>query len=331
MSISRRILLPPAVALAAALPVPAIAGADGGPLAGIDAGSGATVAGSALRYVTLPGGRNATVVAAVRRAGGIIERWNVLRGPYGIPAVAYDGSAAGLTADGQMLVLVERPTTFPQRRLRVALLDTTGLRVRRTITLKGVYGFDAIAPDGSRIYLIKYASATNLARYAVRAFDVARDRLLARPVVDRRNPDERMRGLPVTRATAPGGRWAYTLYDGGGDAPFVHALDTVGGTAFCIDLDALAGRKDLFDLRLRLLPQVHRLVVVDGRTPLLNVDTRRFTVSAPHARSRAPVAGEGGGGRLLPIILAALALIALGVLVIRHAPRPAAGGRSARR
>ena len=47
-----------------------------------------------------------------------------------------------------------------------------------------------------------------------------------------------MRGQPLTRATSPDGRWAYTLYDGAGKEPFIHALDTSTRSARCIDLDA---------------------------------------------------------------------------------------------
>ena len=47
-----------------------------------------------------------------------------------------------------------------------------------------------------------------------------------------------MSGLPMSRAPrAASGRWAYTLYDGAGEHPFVHALDTEQRTAVCIDLD----------------------------------------------------------------------------------------------
>ena len=54
---------------------------------------------------------------------------------------------------------------------------------------------------------------------------------LPTPIVDKSEPDERMAGLPITRQTTADGRWAYTLYDGAGKEPFVHALDTVNGEA----------------------------------------------------------------------------------------------------
>ena len=48
-----------------------------------------------------------------------------------------------------------------------------------------------------------------------------------------------MRGLALSRVSSEDGRWAYTLYDGGGDVPFIHALDTVGDKAVCIFMPQL--------------------------------------------------------------------------------------------
>ena len=45
-----------------------------------------------------------------------------------------------------------------------------------------------------------------------------------------------MRSQALTRVVSPDGTWALTLYDGDGKAPFVHALNTADGTAFCVDL-----------------------------------------------------------------------------------------------
>jgi len=313
-----------AVAVATLVVLAGDARADGGPLTGFDGGQGAATPTSVDRYVTLPAGRRNTAIAAVRRADGVVERWGVVRGRYVIPAVAYDGSGGGLSADGRRLVLIEQSVAFPTRRLRLAILDTARLRVRRTITLAGVYSFDAVSPDLSKIYLVRYLSPTSLTRYAVRALDVRHGRLLARPIVDRRNPGERMRGLPVTRTTSRDGSWAYTLYDGGGDAPFVHALNTAAGTSFCIDLDALAGRKDLFTLHLRLAGGAHRLEVVDNHRPLLDVDTRSFRVTRPPPGLRAPEARAGTRIWIPALAISGLALLGVGFAVRRRArPRAA--------
>jgi hypothetical protein len=145
-------------------------------------------------------------------------------------------------------------------------------------TLPGDFSFDAVSPAGDIIFFIEYLSPRDPTDYAVRAYDVEAGRLLPEPIVDPTEPDEQMGGHPLARASSADGRWAYTLYDGGAHAPFVHALDTVGREARCVDLDALAGRSDLGDLRLRLTGG--DLAVVRADEPIAVVDLRTFGVRA---------------------------------------------------
>ena len=42
---------------------------------------------------------------------------------------------------------------------------------------------------------------------------------LPEPIIDPPELDEAMRGMPITRAASPDGRFAYTLYDGAGEHP----------------------------------------------------------------------------------------------------------------
>ena len=86
-----------------------------------------------------------------------------------------------------------------------------------------------------------------------------------------------MHGQPLTRVGSTDGRWAYTLYDGGGKAPFVHALDTANRSARCIDLDDLAGT-DLSRLRLSLDPSHAVLNVTRKAQRVVNVDLTTFRV-----------------------------------------------------
>jgi hypothetical protein len=273
-----------------ALTLAAPARGDGLPILGVDAGPEG-VAGGAVRYVTLDGARG-TVVAAVERRGGKIQRSRSLPGRFTVPAVAYDGSPSGLSADGRTLVLIRPRLSFPQPRTTLTVLDARTLRVRRTLRLRGDFSFDAVAPDGRAIFLVHYVSRTDPTRYDVRAYDLTAGRLRAQPIVDPRERGEKMRGFPVTRATSPDGRWAYTLYDGGGHEPFVHALDTASGRARCIDLPALEGRQDLFALRLRA--GAARVDVLARRRPLLAVDARTFAVGRP-AAPRPPHVADGHG------------------------------------
>ncbi|HEX3686374.1 MAG TPA: hypothetical protein VHU60_02220 [Gaiellaceae bacterium] len=310
----------------------ATASADGLPVLGVDVGSkGVTVPSAAARYVTLWSGPKSTVVARVARNGGRIVRSKLLQGTFTIPAVAYDGSASGLSADGSVLVLIQPRTSFPRARTSFAVLDARHLRLVKVLRLRGDFSFDAISPSGDRIFLIQYLSPRDATKYAVRAYDVRGGRLLPEPVVDPHEADEQMRGQPLSRAMSPDGRWAYTLYDGNGKTPFVHALDTSHATARCIDLDALRGEKYLWGRRLDVRSGGEHLVVRNGSVPELIVNTKTFDVSKAPVLSAAPAAREGSS-LTSPWALAglglALAAVAGGVvLIVRRSlgDRPIAG------
>ncbi len=279
----------------------AAARGDGLPVLGVDVGATGVVTPSGqARYVTIPAGTS-TVVARVSRYGGRILASTLLPGTFTIPAVAYDGSASGLSGDGRTLVLIEPRDSFPRAETTLAVIGARQLSTRRIVTLRGDFSFDAVSPRGSWLYLIQYTSASDPTKYSVRAYDLGAGRLLTAPVVDPRERGEKMRGQPLTRATSPDGRWAYTLYDGAGKKPFIHALDTSMQSARCIDLDALAGT-DLTRLRLKLDSSRDLLSVTRGSEPALNVDLRSFAVRVPST-----------GGTGFPWILAVLAT--LGALV----------------
>jgi hypothetical protein len=302
----------------AALVATAGAGADGLPVLSVDAGPvGVTVPTGTARYVTIPAGHG-TVVARVRRNGGRIIRSRLLPGTFTIPAVAYDGSAGGLSADGRTLVLITPRTSFPRARTTLLVLGARGLATRATIRLRGDFSFDAISPQGRLAYLIQYKNPRDPTRYLVRAYDLVHGRLLQAPVVDPHERGEKMRGNPLSRVVSPDGRWAYTLYDGAGGTPFVHALDTSGRTARCIDLDALAGSQYLWRLRLGVSRDGGTLAIRDGKEPELLVDTRTFRPREPDATQAQSSADSGIGWPLavlgaVGVLVAAVALLSAGV------------------
>jgi hypothetical protein len=235
----------------AALFLTGSAAADGLPVLGVDVGSKG-VAGRYVRYVTLPEPGPSTLVARTSTSGGRVLRYTRVEGRFTIPAVAYDGTAGGLSSDGGTLVLIEPRRTFPRATSRFAVLDAKRLSLTKRITLRGDFSFDAISPEGRVAYLIQYVAPQDPSRYLVRALDLRTGRLDPNAIVDPRDEGEKMRGAPITRLTSPTGRWAYTLYDGAGATPFVHALDTSRRAARCIDLPRLEGRQDLWQLRLSL-------------------------------------------------------------------------------
>jgi DNA-binding beta-propeller fold protein YncE len=294
------------------------ASADGLPVLGVDAGGTGVVASSGdARYVTAPA-KGDTLLARVNPRGGRILASTLVGGRFTIPAVAYDGSAAGLSADGRTLVLIEPRTSFPRAQTPLMVVDAHRLRTLQVVRLHGDFSFDAISPHGSLVYLIEYTSPTDPTRYRVRAYDLSTDRLLARPVVDPREPGEKMGGSPLTRATSPDGRWAYTLYDGAGKTPFVHALDTSTRTARCIDIDALTGT-DLSRLRLHVEAAAHTLTVNRGRRAIVVIDTRNFRTSSPSEPAAFPWKPAGGAAAAALAAVTALFL----VLVRRRRQQPA--------
>jgi LPXTG-motif cell wall-anchored protein len=218
-------------------------------------------------------------------------------------------------------VLINPRRTFPRARTSFVVLDATNLRTRQHVVLDGDFSFDALSPDGTRMFLVHYLSRRDPTRYEVRALDVPSGKLLPTPIVDKSEPDERMAGLPITRETTADGRWAYTLYDGAGEEPFVHALDTVDGEAHCIDLAMLSGRQDLYDLRLDLGPGDGALAVVDGAQNLALVDTSDFEpVAAKSVAADAgpPSSGSGGWPYVLLGLSGAIGAGAAYVLVRRR-------------
>ena len=290
-------------------------------IAGADAGfEGVTARGLGARYVAhhVPHG---TLLMAIDRRGGRLPQTRLIREPLAVSMVAFDGTGTGLSADGGTLVLAEPRITFPRPRSHFVVLDATRLRPVSGFTLRGDFSLDAISPDGDRLYFIESTYTRTVNDYRVRAYDLAHDRLLPKPVVDPQEADEPMRGSPISRVLSHDGRWAYTLYDGNGTHPFVHALDTTLGRAKCIDLDQLAAREDLMDLRLGIGRDGG--VIVRGATgPMLAVDPHTFAVTEPRPAAPSPPPPEDGGkGWIAPA--AGLALLALlAAAAIRAGLRP---------
>jgi hypothetical protein len=303
----RRLVIIGACILGAAAPA---AHAAGGPVPPVQGGAGVSPPGSSLNYVAVRAGHD-TVMQRVRRDDGVVERSRLIRGAYGVPGAAYDGSSTGLSANERTLVLAAMRAGA--RTTRLLVLDARPLRPRSEVVLPGYFTVDAISPGGRWLYLIRYRSIADN-DYEVRAYDLARRELLRTPIVDPREPDEKMQGFPTTRTMSADGRWAYTLYANPDGAPFIHALDTEQRTAACIDLDELTN-DDVSEARLVLASGGLR---VDGPGgPLAVVDTRTFAVRDPGSRpapAPAPVrraASTGDEGAGLPWALAFVALVPL--------------------
>ena len=258
----------------AVLALASVAGADkGGPSPGVALGSpGIAAAEGATRYVATH--RAGTTTVRAFDADGRSVRRGSLGGVFGVPRVAFDGTLDGLAYDGRSLVLASASSAGG--RSRFAVLSTRDLRLRRMVRLPGVWSFDALSPDGRKLYLVEHSGDVT---YRVRAYDIVRGKLLREAVIDPRLGGRSMTGVPVTRALGPGAVWAYTLYQKPGGLPFVHALDTVRGKALCIELPWRGNKGRLFDVRMRV--EGRKLLLRGlGGADLATVDTRAFEVHA---------------------------------------------------
>jgi hypothetical protein len=305
--------------------------ADGLPVPMDGVGVTTTIApgGEGPRYATVPAGR-ATELLRIDRDGGEVTGTRAIKGDFTIPLVALDGASAGLSADGTTLALITPRTNFrrfPREETTFLIVDvqeTGRLEPRDSVTLRGDFSFDALSPDGRTMYLVEYTSK-DYNDYAVREYDLTRQRLLKDPVQFSHEvaPGE-MRGLPMARATSRDGRWAYTLYNGGGrarDEAFIHILDTVDGISHCIDLPDISGR-EAWNLQLEFPSGGGALNVLRGSRVLASMDTKTYAVTKPLPLERATGGSEsdrGGASRVaIGAIIAGVVFLAGAAFAVRR-------------
>jgi hypothetical protein len=266
----RRILL--VLAAAAAILWSATMASGAGPSPGVSRGGSGVTSGK-LHYVALPAGA-ATLVEALDRESRVVKQRSV-KGKWGLPLVAYDNTVEGVVQGGRTLLLAhDLYGTDGQLRTATSfkLVDARTLKSSREITIPGAFSFDAASPDGRYVYLIEYFSSEDPTVYRVRAYDLRAGKLLAKIVADRRSWATGMQGIPISRTWKDG--WAYTLY-GGNARPFIHALNTRGLEAVCINLPWSSSPDRMFDYRLRMDgdgnlvvrgPHGRALAVIDRQT-----------------------------------------------------------------
>jgi hypothetical protein len=174
-------------------------------------------------------------VLSVQRAGAT-TRLNVPAG-YHLPYVTVRGERGGISFDGSTVVLARQDASGGRSRFLVA--ESGHLT---PLAFRGRVGFDAVAPNGSAIYLTRRTSASDPTRYVVLEYVRAAQALnqigvkSVFSVSGEERPSWKMRGLPVARTAAADGRWAYTLYTAK-EYPFIHALPLGQGPwAVCIEL-----------------------------------------------------------------------------------------------
>ncbi len=271
----RRVYL--CLAVVAALSAAPAAAGDG-PLFTTQGGEGVLTSDGVLRYVTL-GVANGTrtELEAIQTKDGVVRQTLDLIESWGTPYIP--SGSAGLSRDGRTLVLASTTYGSPSKFL---VLDSRTLRIKSWVILKGTYSYDAMSPDGKRLYLIEYTQAKygDLTHYVVRGYDLAQNKLLPGRIADRTQRSWVMNGSPVTRTTSADGRWVYTLYMNPGGYPFIHALDTVRGVAHCVGLP-IQNQNGLYNIVLSLHGGTLAVHWKSGR-PYFVVDTATWRVSPDH-------------------------------------------------
>jgi hypothetical protein len=183
-------------------------------------------------YVAAPA-RGRTTVAALDVASGRVLRSTSIAGRFELPSVGTAAVPDGLSGDGGTLALSQLGDGVAGR---FAILRTDFKQPAELVDLRGDFEFDALSPNGSRLYVIEHLAGPDRSRYRVRAYDLATRKLDPNAIVSKGDVWEKfMVGYPNTRVTGVGGVWIYTLYRNAAH-PFVHALNAQDGYAFCIDL-----------------------------------------------------------------------------------------------
>lgn len=217
---------------------------------------------------------------------------------------------AAVSSDGARVVLTSRAepgrTTF-------AVVSTSGWRVQRRVTLAGAYGVEALSPDGSRLFLIRY----DRGGYNLRLYDLRTGQLAFTPLAEGASAFGKMVGLGWTSVPTRDGRWLLTLYIKPGGGGFIHALDLRGAVGHCLDLPArFTDAATIRTASLALSPDEARLYVASplaGRLLVLDLNGPRIAKevrfapsvgsTAPATRPVAATAAVSPGGETLAFTL----------------------------
>lgn len=240
---------------------------------------GIPVAGGA-HVVAIAGPSPATTrIWLVRNRDSEQVRSRVLPGKLGVPAITFNGLAEGTWAQGRRLVLASS-VYDDQTHSRFVVVDTRTLHPLKTIRLRGAYAFDALSPDGRRLYLLQFPQGVGGGlHYVVRSLNMRTERLEPGAIVDKTEPDERMNGIALNRAWGPDRTWAYTLYSSGESHAFVHALNTRTRTARCIDLPWKGNAQSILE-NVQMAVRAGSLTLTEpGGGILASIDTRTFAVT----------------------------------------------------
>jgi hypothetical protein len=246
----------------------------------LQGGQGVLSNDGSIRFVAIGTGESTVVRASKTSGGSTVMSSQSIPGSYGVPMLTSSGPGGGMFRDGSTFLL---QSTGLLDTTQFVLLRTADLGVRDQIDLKGTFAFDALSPDGSRLYLIQHKSAQDVQHYIVRAYDLNAHALVPGRIADKTQKSWVMQGWAIDRATTVSGRWVYTLYANPGGFPFIHALDTVKGVAHCVGVpwpQNDSNQSEVFNFRLSLKGKMLVIKTSIGNTYRV-VNTANWRVSKP--------------------------------------------------
>ncbi|HZD68831.1 MAG TPA: hypothetical protein VFA45_07915, partial [Actinomycetes bacterium] len=143
------------------------------------------------------GGADRTTVRAVDVASGRELRSTTIPGKFRLPVVGTAGIPDRLSGDGRTLALVN-VADLPVSRF--AILPTDFSERPQMVDLPGDFEFDALSPDGARLFVVEHLAGPDRSAYRVRFYDRDAGKLDPNVIVDKRDAWETsMAGYPNTR------------------------------------------------------------------------------------------------------------------------------------
>ncbi len=196
-------------------------------------------------YTVTVTGEQRTTVTALNLSDGSTLRSTTFNGQFKLPLIDSGSRLGGLSQSGKTLVLSEGLSRQPRQSVsRFAILDTSALESPpRLLELPGQFEYDVVSADGTNLFLIEHLPASNPAggagKYQVRVYDLAANRLIAEPVVEKGEQETVMEGYGGAQVISSDGEWVFTVYRNSSHGPFVHGLNTKLRQAACLNLPTL--------------------------------------------------------------------------------------------
>jgi hypothetical protein len=273
-----------------------------GPVAAYDTATGAlrfllpvgiTSADGRLHYSAHIGAAN------VGRVGTVVSRHAVRSGALE-DSFLVDGRwrIAGVSPTGMYVALSRR--SADRTRTWIEIHGASGTRVH-SLELRGDFEVDTVSRDGERLFLIEHLRSDGSPRYAVRLFDLTRDRLASAPLRGRGEPPV-MAGLAWSGIGSPDGRWLLTLYlSTSRSVAFVHALDLVRSSPLCIFLPTGDSFDELKSYGLTLSPDGKKLYAANaelGAVAEIDLATRKVVRTVRFAGRKSPPGAPSMSGTI---------------------------------